>query len=72
MTALRYGELRAPPVAPRPSRDERRRDLGLSVALRRCCGCHKTMGIGLWPWSGGWLVRTHGLCPRCFDALEPR
>ncbi len=48
----------------------------LSVARRRCLRCRRVFGFGIWPWSGRWVVDTHGLCHGCyqviFDGLPPQ
>jgi hypothetical protein len=42
----------------------------MTFALRRCCACRRTLGIGLWPWMGRWVVMTHGLCTDCSPDME--
>jgi len=45
----------------------RGRHVRVTFALGRCCGCGITLGIRVWPWTGRWLLRTHGLCPNCYQ-----
>jgi hypothetical protein len=39
--------------------------LARTLALRRCSGCGRVLGVSLWVWSGHYFVTTHGLCDRC-------
>jgi hypothetical protein len=39
--------------------------LARTLALRRCSGCERVLGVSLWVWSGHYFVTTHGLCTRC-------
>ena len=41
----------------------------LTVAIRVCIECRSTFGVRLWPWSGSYLARTHGLCRPCLKRL---
>ncbi len=41
-----------------------------TIALRICVNCRSPFGLGLWPWSGERVTRTHGLCRSCFEQLD--
>jgi hypothetical protein len=44
--------------------------LARTVAQRRCGRCERMLGLSLWPWSGRWLVVTHGLCDACYAETD--
>ena len=42
-----------------------------TVVQRRCAVCARTLGFALWPWSGQWILTTHGLCDACYERTDP-
>lgn len=41
-----------------------------TLVLRICIECGRSLGLGVWPWSGALFTRTHGLCRGCFERLD--
>ncbi len=39
--------------------------LPFTIALRSCSSCRDFQGLAIWPWSGGFMLKTHGLCQGC-------